>query len=144
MGFSVAAAAAILFAGGIVSFTIVMQAVDTASEDVGDARDLDNARTQERLDSRIFLVNGSANGTAVDLNLTNNGSAVIHAGTLEVLVNGTLYTGNITLRTVNGAAANTLWAPGQTLHLVVAAPVGGPATVKVVTDSGYAFFGTVS
>lgn len=144
MGFSVAAAAAILFAGSLVSFTIVLHSVETASESLRDARAQEDARTLERLNTRIGLVNGSANGTALDLNLTNNGSVVIHLRTLEILVNGTLYSGNITLREVNGVSATNLWVPGQTLHLAVAAPVAAPAAVKIVTDTGYEFFGTVS
>jgi archaellum component FlaF (FlaF/FlaG flagellin family) len=144
LGFSVAAAAAILFAGGLVSFTIVLQAMDSAQQDVRDARAVEDRRTQELANTRVNLINGSANGTAVELNLTNNGSVIIHVNTLEVLVNGTLYTANVTLRAVNGAATTKLWAPGQTLHLVVAAPVPGPAGVKLVTDTGYSFQGTVS
>lgn len=144
MGFSVAAAAAILFAGSLVSFTIVLQSVESASESLRDARAGEDARTMDRLNTRITLVNGSANGTAVDLNLTNSGSVVIHVRALEVLVNGTLYTQNITLRAVDGVAQTDLWVPGQTLRLVVDAPVAAPAGVKVVTETGYEFFGTVT
>jgi flagellar protein FlaF len=144
MGFSVAAAAAILFAGGLVCFSIVLEAVDTSTDQMRDARAAEDARTQERLDTRFTLVNGTANGTAVQLNLTNSGSSVVHVKALDVLVNGTLLTANVTLRTVDGSSATNLWAPGQTLRLTVAAPVTGPATVKLVTDAGYAFVGTVS
>src|SRR6476661_8309323 len=114
MGFSVAAAAAILFAGGLVCFSVVIQAVTHANDDLRDAHLAEDQRTQERLDSHITLVNGTANGTVIDMNLTNDGSSVIHVGTLGVLVNGTLYTSNITTRTVDGSSATNLWAPGQT------------------------------
>lgn len=144
MGFSVAAAAAILFAGALVCFSIVVGSVQTASDQVREARGHDDARTADRLNSRITLTNGTSNGTAVDLNLTNNGSVVIHVRALEVLLNGTLYSGNITLRTVDGSSATNLWSPGQTLHLVVSAAVAAPAAVKLVTDTGYEFYGTVS
>lgn len=144
MGFSVAAAAAILFAGGLVCFSVVVASVETASESVRQAREREDARTLDRAHSNIGLLNGTANGTALDLNLTNNGSVVIHVRTLEVLVNGTLLTANITLRAVDGQNATNLWAPGQTLHLVVRSSAGAPATVKLVTDTGFAFFGKVS
>jgi flagellar protein FlaF len=144
MGFSVAAAAAILFAGGIVCVSIVMQAVDTANGDLREARAAEDARMRERLDSRVALVNGTANGTAVDLNLTNDGSAVIHVNAIDILLNGTLYSQNITSKAVEGSSATNLWAPGQTLRLQLAAPVSGPVTLRLVTDSGYAFTGTVT
>jgi flagellar protein FlaF len=144
MGFSVAAAAAILFAGGLVCLSTFMGAVNTANDDLRDAKLGEDARLRERLDTSIAIINGSANGTAVFLNLTNSGSSVIHVMTLDVLVNGTLYTQNITTREVNGIAATNLWAPGQTLRLVIAAPASTPATVKLVADSGYAFVGTVT
>lgn len=144
MGFSVAAAAAILFAGALVSFAVIVESVQTASENVRDAQGTEDARVAEALNTRIALLNGSANGTVVDLNLTNNGSVVLHVRSLEVLVNGTLYTGAVTLRAVQGSTATNLWAPGQVLRLTLQAPVPGPASVKVVTEAGYAFQGTVS
>src|SRR6266545_5510342 len=104
MGFSVAAAAAILFAGAILSFAILIESIDTASDTVRDARTRDDERRLAVLNTQIALVNGSANGSAVELNLTNNGSSVIHINTLEVLVNGTLYTANITLKAVDGVS----------------------------------------
>ena len=144
MGFSVAAAAAILFAGALVSFAVIVESVQTATENVRGAQGKEDVRVAEALNTRIALLNGSANGTVVDLNLTNNGSVVIHVRSLEVLVNGTLYTGAITFRAVAGSTATNLWAPGQVLRLLVQAPVGGPASVKVVTETGYTFQGTVS
>lgn len=144
MGFSVAAAAAILFAGAIVSFAILAESVKTANETVHEAQGLEGARVADALNTRISLINGSANGTIVDLNLTNNGSVVIHVRALEILVNGTLYTGSITLSAVAGSTSTNLWAPGQVLRLTVGAPVPGPASVKIVTETGYTFQGTVS
>ena len=144
MGFSVAAAAAIIFAGAIVSFAVIVQSIDSAANELRDAQLREDARRSDVISTRISLINGTANGTAVELNLTNNGSVVIHAKAIEVLVNGTLYTANITLREVDGVSATNLWAPGQTLHLIVAAAVGPPANVKVVTDVGYEFYAKVS
>jgi flagellar protein FlaF len=144
MGFSVAAAAAIIFAGGLLCFSIVLHAVDTSNGDLRDARAAEEARLKEKLDSQVTILNGTANGTVVDINFTNSGSTVIHAKTFDVLLNGSLYTANVTTRTVDGSSVTNVWAPGQTLHLVVAAPVSGPANIKLVTDAGYTFTGTVS
>ncbi len=144
MGFSVAAAAAILFAGALVSFAVIVESVETATESVRDAQGREDVRVAEALNTRIVLLNGSANGTVVDLNLTNNGSVVIHVRALEVLVNGTLYTGAVTLRAVEGSTATNLWAPGQALRLTVQAPVPAIASVKIVTETGYTFQGWVS
>jgi archaellum component FlaF (FlaF/FlaG flagellin family) len=144
MGFSVAAAAAILFAGAILSFAIVLESIEAASDTVADARTRDDERRLAQLNTHISLVNGTANGTVVDLNLTNNGSSVIHINRIDVLVNGTLYTENITLKAVDGVSGTGLWSPGQTLHLQVAAPVGAPASVKIVTEVGYEFYVRVS
>ncbi len=144
MGFSVAAAAAILFAGGLVSFAVIVESVETASQDIRDAQAKQDLRVAEALNTRIALVNGSANGTALDLNLSNNGSVVIHVRSLDVLVNGTLSTSAVTLRAVAGSSATNLWAPGQVLRLTVQASVPAPAMVKIVTESGYTFQGQVS
>src|SRR6267142_3611185 len=126
MGFSVAAAAAILFAGEILSFAVVLESIESASDAVRDARARDDDRRVALLNTRISFLNGTANAPAMEVNLTNNGSTVIHLNTIDVLVNGTLYTSAITLRAVDGATTTSLWAPGQTLHLVVATPVGAP------------------
>lgn len=144
MGFSVAAAAAILFAGGLVSFAVIVGSMETARESLRDAEAKEDTRVAQAQNTRIALVNGSANGTAVDLNVSNNGSVVIHVRSLDVLVNGTLYTGAVTLRAVDGSTATNLWAPGQVLRMIVQAPVGAPASVRLVTESGYTFQGTVS
>lgn len=144
MGFSVAAAAAILFAGAILSFAIVLESIESASETVRDAQASDDERRLAQLNTHISLLNGSANGSVVDLNLTNNGSSVIHINTIDLLVNGTLYTPNITMKTVDGVSGTGLWSPGQTLRLTIAAPVGAPATVKIVTEVGYEFYAKVS
>ena len=144
MGFSVAAAAAILFAGGLVCFSIVIHAVDSSDADLREARASEEARLKEKLDSQVKIINGTANGTVVDLNLTNSGSTTIHAHTFDVLLNGTLYTANITTRTVEGSSVTNLWAPGQTLHLVLTAPFNSGVTFKLVTDAGYTFVGTVT
>src|SRR5690242_14232936 len=118
--------------------------MDSAQQDVRDARAVEDRRGEDLANTRINLVNGTANGTAIDMNLTNNGSVIIHVNSLEVLVNGTLYSASVTLKAVNGATGTNLWAPSQTLRLVVAAPVAGPAGVRLITDTGYAFQGTVS
>ena len=144
MGFSVAAAAAIIFAGGLVCVSVVMQAVESARDDVSDAEALEAGRLKERTDTVIAFMNGTANGTVTDLNLTNNGSTVIHAQAIDVVINGTVYTMNITNRSVDGITGTNLWAPGQTLRLTVQAPVSGPATVRIITDVGYTFVGKVN
>lgn len=144
MGFSVAAAAAILFAGTIVAFTTVVASIEQAGDSLREAQERSDAKRLDLLNTRISLVNGSTNGTAVDLNLTNNGSTTIHAKRIEVLINGTLATANTTLREVEGINSTDLWLPGQTLRLVVATTAGAPVAVKIVTDSGYAFYTKVS
>jgi len=144
MGFSVAAAAAILFAGAILSFAVIVESIQGASDTVRDARARDDERRVALLNTRISFLNGSTNLPSLEVNLTNNGSTVIHVKTLDVLVNGTLYTSSITLREVDGISTTSLWAPGQTLHLVVGASVGAPATLKIVTDVGYEFYVVVN
>lgn len=143
MGFSVAAAAAILFAGGLVSFAVIVESVETASQDIREAQAKQDLRVADALNTRIALLNGTNNGTAFDLNLSNNGSVVIHVRSLDVLINGTLYTGAVTMRAVDGSNATNLWAPGQVLRLSVQASVPSPAMVKVVTETGYTFQGQV-
>src|SRR5882672_109200 len=102
MGFSVAAAAAILFAGAILSFAVIVESIQGASDTVRDARARDDERRVALLNTRISFLNGSTNLPSLEVNLTNNGSTVIHVKTLDVLVNGTLYTSSITLREVDG------------------------------------------
>ncbi len=143
MGFSVAAAAAILFAGAVVSFAILAGSMQQAADATREAEDVARERSMELAGTQVAIVNGTANGSVVELNLTNSGSSVIHVDTIEVLVNGTLRTANITLREVDGVQATALWAPGQVLHLVVEAPEGPTATLKLVTDSGFSFYGQV-
>jgi len=143
MGFSVAAAAAILFAGAVVSFSILAGSIQQASDAMREAEEAARERALELAGTQVSLESASANGTVVELNLTNSGSSVIHIDTMDVLVNGTLRTANITLRQVDGVAGTSLWAPGQVLRLAVQAPEGPAATVKLVTDSGFSFYAQV-
>jgi archaellum component FlaF (FlaF/FlaG flagellin family) len=143
MGFSVAAAAAILFAGAVVSFSILAGSIQQANDAVRGAEEAARERAQEVASTGITLLNGTANGTAIELNFTNSGSSVLHVDGLDIVVNGTLRTSAVTLREVDGVAATTLWAPGQVLHLRLTAPEGPTASIKLVADNGYALYGQV-
>jgi len=144
VGFSVAAAAAIVFTGAVISFAILQGSLQSASDQVQEAQESQVSHQQDLLNTRISLLNGTANGTVFDLNLTNAGSTVIHKGSIDLVINGTLVTANITNATVDGVAASNLWAPGQTLRLIGTSLVVGPADIKLVTDNGYEFYGQVS
>lgn len=143
MGFSVAAAAAILFAGAVVSFSILAGSIQQSAEDMRQAEEAARERSQELAVTQVAYANGTANGTFVDLNFTNTGSTVIHVDTLDVMVNGTVATGALTVREVDGVADTALWAPGQVLHLAMIYPAGPGASVRLVTDSGFSFYAQV-
>jgi archaellum component FlaF (FlaF/FlaG flagellin family) len=143
MGFSVAAAAAILFAGAVVCFSILAGSVQQASDAVREADQAARERARDLSATQVSFDNGTANGSVVDLNLTNTGSALIHVDTMDVMVNGTMATGAVTLREVDGVSGTGLWAPGQVLHLVLLYPAGPGSSVKIVTDSGFSFYAQV-
>jgi archaellum component FlaF (FlaF/FlaG flagellin family) len=143
VGFSVAAAAAIIFAGAVVSFTVLATAVQQSADSMREAQDAARARGSDLAGTLVTYTNGTANGTAVELNLTNAGSSVIHVDTMDVLVDGALHTADITLREVDGVSGTALWAPGQVLHLRLQVPAGPTAGVKIVAENGYTFYAQV-
>lgn len=140
MGFSVAAAAAILFAGAVVSFSILASSIQQSADTLREAEDAARDRALDLAGTQISYANGTANGSFVELNFTNTGSSVIHVDTLDIMVNGTMATGALTVREVDGVSGTALWAPGQVLHLALVYPAGPGSSVKLVTDSGFSFY----
>ncbi len=136
MGLSTSVASVILLVAIIGSATVIYNVL-SASEDI--VRKAENTRMElkfEKLHTFITIDNvtyDAANKTVI-INATNEGSTVILADQIDVLLDGRIYTQNITSTTVDGVEV-TLWLPEETLSIKVNSSIN-PSRVKVVAHNG--------
>jgi len=136
MGLSTSVANIILLIALIGSAT-VLYSVLSASEEI--VRKAENTRTEikfEKLHTFISIDSVTYNATTeeVTINATNKGSTVIQVDGIDVLLDGQIYTQNITSTTVDGVNVS-IWLPEETQSIKVRSSIN-PSRVKVVTHNG--------
>lgn len=87
-----------------------------------------------QLHTFLDVDNVSSNSGTVIINATNDGSTVIQTNKIELLLDGELYTNNITSKEIGGEEAS-LWVPEETLTIEVNSSLD-PSRVKLVADNG--------
>lgn len=128
----------ILFLGVLVSASVLVPAAEHAFEEVSDARDGRSERLLDRRNSGVGVANVTCDEGDATLNVSvnNTGSVTLAVSETDVLVDGTLRTGDAA--TVGGVADRSLWLPGETLTVTVSGVACAPDRVKVVAGTGVA------
>jgi len=131
---SAAIASAILLVAMVIAVSIIFSTLSANYEMLKEAENVKNKIEYEQLHTTINIENVTYNSGTVIINATNEGSTVIETDKIDVLINGELYTANITSTSVNGTNV-TIWIPEETLRIEVNSAVS-PSRVKLVTDNG--------
>lgn len=135
MGFSVAAATAILLTTFLFIFCLSYFEMSENFDRLKKGLDERNDRAKEKEDTAIEILNASYNSTTLIINVSNNGSSVLKVIYVDVLINGTVHTNNITATSVNGILTG-IWLPGEVLQIELNYTVSPPERLKVVTENG--------
>jgi archaellum component FlaF (FlaF/FlaG flagellin family) len=115
MGFSVSAAATVLFIASVVTFSTVVGAVYDMERGLHDARVKSEAMAREAGDTRLSIV--EVNHTTGNISLLNDGSVVLDPRYVWVLLNGTLVDPSALSYEVEGIPGTMFFNPGETMVL---------------------------
>ncbi|HID43110.1 MAG TPA: hypothetical protein EYP30_04915 [Archaeoglobaceae archaeon] len=131
---SAAIASAILLVAMVISASIIFSTFSANYEMLKEAEITKNEIDYEQLHTTIDIKNVTYNSGVIIINATNEGSTVIEADKIDVLINGEFYTDNITSTSVDGVNV-TIWIPEETLRIEVSS-TQIPTRVKLVTHNG--------
>lgn len=139
MGFSTSAAAAVIFVGAIVSLGLLYPATAGSFQQVNDALGDREDRLLEQRNTEVAIDRTEYNATteSVTVVVDNTGTTALAVDETDVLLNGSIRTGNVTLA-VENVSGRSVWAPGETLRITVENVSAAPGRVKVVTEYGVA------
>ncbi len=142
MGVSVGAATLVIVTGIMVSTTVLLVTLVASFQQVQEALDSRTELGTQQLGAAVQIANVTAGAANITINATNTGSVTIDAGSLQVLVNGTIRSASISSVTIAGQNS-TVWTPLDVLRVVVGVtPVSGER-VKLVTTAGTSAYGVV-
>jgi len=136
MGLSVAASSAILFTGFLFVATVLIAVLSSSVLDIQESIKQAQDRQMESSQTNIRVDNATNDTSTVFVNVTNTGSNVLKVDELNVLINGTLMTENITKHSVGGSATTNLWGPDEILYLELDFKPESGAKVRIVTGNG--------
>jgi flagellar protein FlaF len=118
MGFSTSAATAIIFAGIVLLMGAVANTVFDTYADLKDAA-LETSDTEyDRQRTRLMIVNSSYDGSTVYINASNTGEITLDTNYVDLLLNGTMETEQITTREVSGTTSK-IWGVHEVMYLEV-------------------------
>ncbi|MCG1002944.1 MULTISPECIES: fla cluster protein FlaF [Halobacterium] len=139
MGFSVSGSAAILFIAAFISVGILYSAAYNGYERVQDADDSYDDRMLEQRNTVVNVTNATYNASGeenVAVSVTNEGSTTLSVNETDILVDGEFQPRDRYVDwDVEGQTNTTLWLPGETYNVTLAAGTSG-SRVKVVTAGG--------
>lgn len=135
MGFSTSGATLVIFLGVLVSASVFFPAAERGVEQVSDAVADRNDRVLDRRNAAPTIANATydASDDAAVVNVTNAGAVTLSVEHTDLLLNGSIRTGDTA---VDGVADRSLWTPGETLTVEVTGVPGPPERVTVVTEHG--------
>lgn len=131
---SAAIASAILLVAMVIAASMIFSTLSANYEMLKEAENTKNKIEYEQLHTTITIDNVTYSSGTVVINATNEGSTVIETDKIDVLINGELYTSNITSTSVDGVNV-TLWMPDEILRIEVSSAVS-PSRVKLVAHNG--------
>ena len=142
MGFSVAAASAIIFGALIVLSISVYDTLTTSYTGLRRAEDERNSMVFQRLNTHIKIREVIAHSqTSLEIKAENTGDTVIKISDngmllIDVIINGTLATGHIKDYLVRNRTT-TLWGPGEILSLkLYDVKTGDNTSIILITPEG--------
>lgn len=136
MGFGASGASAIIFLGLLVGSVTLYSAADAAYEQFDEARDEDRERLLDRTNTAFNVTKATYSTSSNDLTIeaVNTGSTALSVNETTVLVDNTH--NSTATATVEGDVTTDLWAPGETLQLIVTLGETTPSRVTVVSAHG--------
>lgn len=133
MGFSVSAAATVLFIASVVTFSTVIGAVYDLEQAMGDTRAGSEIMLQEIGDTHVSISDvDRANGT---ISLLNDGSVVLDPRQVRLFLNGTLVDPSELSYEVEGLPGTIFFNPGETMVLLTGRAMND-TLVWVMTGNG--------
>lgn len=137
MGFSVSAAAAIVFAGLFVAFGLWYGASYNSFERISEAQAdrADRALATKNVDIEVVTAAYASNTLTVEIN--NTGARAVGLNATDVLVDNEYETGWRDGATVATDQATWLWEAGDQLSVEFTKPTQ-PTSVRVITEGGVA------
>jgi archaellum component FlaF (FlaF/FlaG flagellin family) len=139
MGFSVTAASAILFAAALISLGNVLVGYSTMQSYLADAQRSVFDHLQDAKNDCIRIVAVDANNSTISL--LNSGGRVLLMDDLDVIVNGTMRSGDIESATVTNVGATDIWAPGEELTIRMSCNLHSGRIMVYAGSSAQAFWG---
>ncbi|VUT27973.1 MAG: hypothetical protein SYNGOMJ08_00531 [Candidatus Syntrophoarchaeum sp. GoM_oil] len=139
MGFSVSMTFAIFLVAFIALSSILVSSYDYRSNLIEDAKEVRQERMLDELQTDFEITGTSYNavGSFLTVNVNNTGSTVLNASKVDVILNGSLKTGDISSLMVDGVAT-TIWAPDEMLRINITGVSSNPARVKLIAENGIA------
>lgn len=137
MGFSTLIASIILMTALIIAANISYSTLSKLQEFSWEAYREENNLKISKSHTAMNITNVTYNATLSKLYvyIKNTGSSEICVDKIEILLDGVLYTQNISSRTVNGDSSNLL-LPLETVEIVVDSVSTEPSRIKVVSHNG--------
>ncbi len=139
MGFSVSMTFAIFLVAFIALSSILVSSYDYRSNLIDDAKEVRQERMLDELQTDLEITSTSHNamGSFLTINVNNTGSTVLNANKVDVILDGSLKTGDISSLMVDGVAT-TVWAPDEPLRINITGVSSNPARVKLIAENGIA------
>lgn len=137
MGFSVSAAAAIVFTGLFIAFGMWYGASYNSFERISEAQADRSERVLETKNVEIELVTAEYAGTTLTVDVNNTGAATVALNDTDVLVDNEYESGWRDGATVGSDGSTWLWEAGEQLTVGITRATQ-PARVRVTTAGGVA------
>ncbi len=136
MGLSTSAASVILLVAIVFSASVLFNTIN-ATQNIARRAQIEKGDIEyEQLHTHMEILNVTYNSTLSILNITakNDGSEEIVVGEMDVLLDGQIYTQNVTSVKVNGVVVS-VWLPEETAVINVSVSYQ-PSRVKIVAQNG--------
>jgi flagellar protein FlaF len=135
MGFSVAASSAIIFIGFLFAAGILLTSMTIVIDDLKDDMDKYSEKLETQGATHFSIENATNSSTTIFMNLTNTGATTLKVNELEILVNGSIVTPQVSHTSVEGNTNTNLWAPEESLYLEVQSSTNTGERVLVISGS---------
>jgi archaellum component FlaF (FlaF/FlaG flagellin family) len=130
MGFSLSAAAAILFTAGLICLGVLLGAYVEMQGDIANAQHdaFQLVYLAQRQHIEILSINSSG-----EIRVINDGAEVLKTDTISVFVNGSFANHLVDRMEIAGENASKLWAPGEILIIKMKIDLTG-SKIMVLAD----------